>query len=81
MSNFIWLAEYLAVLLFCLWLIRWGGADLLDGRPILSILFVHHWAPRWRADGLKLFAWMLLFVDTLWFIIGLFSPDARYYLL
>ncbi len=77
MSLLLWLALYLVILLFCLWLIRWGGADLL-GREYLSIFLISHRAPTWGSEGIKLFAWLTLVAHTIWFLIGVFKPDTRY---
>jgi len=72
-----WIAIYLVEVLFWLWVLRWGGAQWLEG-TFSSGLLIHWFAPRWSADGIKLFGWLTLIVTTIWFIIGLFQPVVRF---
>jgi hypothetical protein len=67
---------YLVHLLFWLWIIRWGGAEWLEG-TFLSGLLIDVFAPRWSAEGIKLFGWGWLIVTTVLFVAGLFIPDFR----
>jgi hypothetical protein len=69
---------YLLNLLFWLWIVKWGGAERLEGSFIAG-LFVHLLAPRWTADGIKLFGYGSLLVSTILFVLGVFSPDFREY--
>lgn len=62
--------------LFWLWVLRWGGAERLEG-TFASGFLVSWFAPRWSAQGIKLFA-LLSPVGTLGaFVVGLFVPDIR----
>lgn len=78
MSLISWALIYFIELLFWLWILRWGGAQWLEG-TFTSGLLVSIFAPRWSAEGIKLFALLTLIVSTIWFIIGLFLPDVRFY--
>ena len=68
---------YLLQLVFWLWIVRWGGAEWLEG-TFLSGFLVHIFAPRWSAEGIKLFGCGAILVSTVLFVVGLFSPDFRY---
>lgn len=67
---------YLIQLAFWLWIVRWGGAEWLEG-TFLSGFLVHIFAPRWSVDGIKLFGWGAILISTVLFVIGIFSPDFR----
>ena len=71
---------YLIQLAFWLWIVRWGGAEWLEGTFISGFL-VHIFAPRWSADGIKLFGWGAILISTVLFVIGVFSPDFRQFFL
>ena len=49
----------------------------LEG-SFLSGLIVSWFAPKWNADGIRLFAWLSMAFSSLWFVAGLFSPDLRF---
>ena len=68
--------SYAVSLVFWLWIVRWGGARWLEG-TLASGLQVHIFAPRWSADGIKLFGWGAIFISTIAFVLGLFWPDFR----
>ena len=74
----IWILIYVAELLFWLWIIRWGGADRLEG-TFTSGLIISIFAPNWSAEGIKLFAWLTMIAGTVWFLLGLFYPELRLY--
>jgi hypothetical protein len=67
---------YLIHLVFWLWVTRWGGAQRLEG-TFSSGFLIHVLAPRWTADGIKLFGYGAIFVSTVFFLLGLFLPDFR----
>jgi hypothetical protein len=76
MSLGAWILSYLGDLLFCLWILRWGGAERLEGT--LASGFLISWlAPRWEAEGIKLFVLLSFVLTTGWFLVGLFVPEAR----
>ena len=78
MNLQIWVLMYAVELLFWLWVIRWGGAQWLEG-TFSSGLLISILAPNWSAEGIKLFAWLTLFFSTIWFVLGLFYPEIRFY--
>ncbi len=69
---------YAVDLLFWLWVIRWGGAEWLEG-TFTSGFLISVFAPRWSAEGIKLFGWGAILISTVLFIVAIFSPDFRYY--
>jgi len=64
---------YLINLIFWLWVVRWGGAEWLEG-TFTSGFFIHIFAPRWSADGIKLFGYGMILISTVLFIVGIFYP-------
>ena len=72
------IVAYSINLLFWLWIVRWGGAEWLEGR-FLSGLLIHFFATRWSADGIKLFGYGTLLISTVLFVVAIFYPDFRYY--
>ncbi|MHC4789782.1 MAG: hypothetical protein ACYS8K_11385 [Planctomycetota bacterium] len=76
MSLVAWVLFYLFDIAFWLWIVRWGGAETLEG-AFSGCLFP--WlATRWDADGIRLFGWCALIGSTVWFIAGAFWPDFRF---
>jgi hypothetical protein len=73
-----WIILYLIELLFWVWIIRWGGAERLEDSFISGIL-INYFAPRWGAEGIKLFAWLAIIAGSGWFFAGLFYPEIRLY--
>lgn len=76
MEYVIWVAVFAAGSLVWAWVIFWGGDEWLEG-SFLAALFVYIRAPAWTADGLRLFAQASWFVQTVWFVAGLFSREVR----
>jgi hypothetical protein len=72
------IVTYLINLVFWLWVVRWGGAEWLEG-TFTSGLLINIFAPRWSADGIKLFGYGTILISTILFIIAIFSPDFRYF--
>jgi len=73
----LWIVFYFFELLFWLWIIRWGGAKWLEG-TFASGLLISTLAPAWRAEGIKLFAWISLIAMSIWFVAGLANPSLRF---
>lgn len=71
-----WIATYMFEVGVWFWVVYLGGADWLEG-SFLSAIFVSILAPRWNSDGIKLFIWAVFVFQTIYFIIGLFSPSMR----
>ena len=72
----VWIAGYSVETLFAYWICLRGGADWLEG-TFTSGFLVNFFAPRWSADGIKLFVGLSWVVATIAFVLGLFSPEVR----
>jgi hypothetical protein len=70
-----WILLYVSQAAFWLWLIRFRGANAIEGS--WAALLLHPVAGRWSADGIRLFAWLSLITSTAWFVLGLIEPAAR----
>lgn len=71
-----WIMIYVFEVLFCLWLIKWGGARYLEW-TFKSWFLLSTFAPTWDEEVIKFYAWLLLILWTFWFILGLFIPGMR----
>lgn len=76
MTTTAWIVSFILNTLFWLWIARWGGAERLEG-TFTSGCLVSIFAPGWSADGLRLFAYIMLMGGTVLFITGLFQPEMR----
>jgi hypothetical protein len=56
------------------------GAEWLEG-SFLPGVWIHFRAPRWTADGIKIFVGFAWFFNGVWFVVGLFSRDVRHFFL
>ena len=75
-SLLTWIGLYGAITLFWIWIIFWNGAERLEG-TLASGFLVDWFAPRWSADGIRLFAWLSLILSSIVFVLGLFVPELR----
>ena len=66
-SNIVELLFNLIGLLFGLWVIFGRGAERLEGTFTSGFLF-HPFAPRWTAQGIRLFVALILILDGIWFV-------------
>lgn len=71
-----WIAIHALEALLCLWVLRWGGADRLEGTFASGFLF-SSFAPRWSAEGLRMAALIMLAFCAITFVVGLFVPSLR----
>lgn len=71
----VWILLYLITVIFWLWVLKWGGSDYLVGWKAWGLLgwFTGHW----DAKQIEFYAFILLVIESIWFIAGLFSPVAR----
>jgi hypothetical protein len=76
MTTMAWIVSFILNTLFWLCIARWGGAERLEG-TFASGCLVSIFAPSWSADGLRLFAYVMLVAGTVLFITGLFQPEMR----
>ncbi len=74
-----WIITHALSTLFWSWIAFWGGAERLEG-SLASGFLVSFRAPAWEAEGIKLFAWLMLIAGGVWFIVGLFAPGARFHI-
>lgn len=71
-----WIAWWTCSSLFWLWVLRWGGAERLEG-TFASGFLISWFAPKWSAGGIKSFALLSLLGTLVAFGVGLFVPDIR----
>jgi hypothetical protein len=76
MSLTWWVVTYLADLLFWLWVVRWGGAEKLEG-TFSSGFLISILAPQWSEEGIKLFGYGAIVISTVLFVLGIFFADFR----
>lgn len=77
MSLIGWIGAYSVQMLFWVWVVCWGGAERLEG-TLASFFLVSWFAPEWSSEGIKLFGWLMLIGSTIWFLVGIFLPEARF---
>lgn len=75
MSTLLWIVLHAVEALFCLWVLRWGGAERLEGTFASGL--ISSFAPRWSAEGLRMAALILLVFCAISFVVGLFVPSLR----
>lgn len=75
MSLLWWSAIHALEAVFLLWVLRWGGADRLEGTFASGIFST--FAPRWNAEGLRMAALILLVFCAISFVAGLVVPSLR----
>lgn len=75
MSLTLWTVVHALEALFCLWVLRWGGAQRLEGTFASGL--ISSLAPRWSAEGLRMAALILLGFCAISFVVGLFVPSLR----
>lgn len=71
-----WIVLYVAHLLFWLWVVGWGGAELLEDTFVGQFL-TRVGAPERSAAGIKFLACAAILVGTLIFGVGLLYPEGR----
>ena len=70
-----WVALFLGQTVFLYWVVYLGGATRLEGWR--SFFLIDALAPRWSADGIRLYAFIYWWLIFAWFIIGLWWPELR----
>lgn len=77
MSLVFWILLFAASSLLALWVLRWGGADWMEGWK--ALLFVDWlYASAWNAEQIRLYFLLLWLLHAAWFAVGLFVPAARF---
>jgi len=76
MSIALWLLLYAANSLFVYWVVWSGGAAKFEGWRSLLIV---DWLPAvtWTSEQIALYTLLIWAGHTLWFLVGLFVPQAR----
>ncbi|MFC4762700.1 hypothetical protein [Dyella koreensis] len=76
MNLFYWFLFFAASSVFVFWVMRWGGAEWMEGwRSLFFIDWLH--ASLWNAEQIKLYFLLLWVVHAAWFVIGIFAPAVR----
>ena len=71
-----WILLFAAGSMFALWVLRWGGAEWLEGwRAGVLLDWIH--AGFWNAEQIKLYVILLWLLHAGWFLLGLFQPAFR----
>jgi len=79
MSLQYWAIGYGLNLAFWLWIVRWGGAERLES-TFASGCLISVFAPWWTAEGIKVFGYATIVVSTVYFVLGIFVPDFRFFM-
>lgn len=75
MSLLAWVILYMLQSLFFKWVLSWGGASWLVG--LKAVLSFGWFTWDWNAEQLRLYALILWFFASIWFVIGIFNPELR----
>ncbi len=76
MGHTAWILLFAANCLFYLWVLRWGGAEWMEGWR--SLFFIDWFrASLWSAEQIKLYVLLCWVLHAIWFAIGLFMPQFR----
>ncbi len=77
MTLLVWTFLFAASSLACAWLLRWGGAEWLEG---WKAAFFIDWmrAADWSAEQIKLWVLLTWGLHALWFVLGLAVPLMRF---
>ena len=79
MTLLSWILIYLIDLIFWVWIVKWGGAEWLEG-TIKAEFLISIFASRWSVEGIKLFGYGIIIISTIIFILGIFISDFRQFL-
>lgn len=71
-----WILLFAANSAFFLWVLRWGGAEWMEGWR--SLFFIDWFrAPLWSAEMIKLYVLLCWIGHAIWFLLGIFMPAVR----
>ena len=73
MSVTEWILINLLTALFWLWVHKWSGAYWLERWQAAFMA-----CPWWTADQLRTYAYLVLFAQAIWFVVGLANPEYRF---
>lgn len=72
----LWFLLYALNTTFAWWIVWGGGASWLEGwRSLLIIDWL--FAYRWSSEQIALYTLLCWVGHTVWFLVGVFSPEAR----
>ena len=71
-----WIAYHSVGVLFWLWVLKWGGAERIEGWR--AWFLVGWFAGHWEAEQIRFYALLALVGECIWFLIGLFAPALRF---
>ena len=74
-SLFNWILIFVLSSIWWKWILSWGGAHAIEG--IKSWFIIGWFAGHWTAEQIRLYALCVWVLQTLWFTVGLFVPEAR----
>jgi len=78
MNYSTWILLFAGNCLFCLWVLRWGGAEWMEGWR--SGLFIDSpFSFTWSAEQIKLYVLLSWIGHAIWFVGGLFVPELRFH--
>lgn len=76
MSIGLWILFYVLTLAFWLWVVRWGGADVLEGSIFADLT---EWlSSHLDVETIRGIGWIAIIAATIWFVVGVFIPAARF---
>jgi hypothetical protein len=78
MSLVVWILLFAGLSIFSSWVLFWGGAERLEG-TFASGFLIDIFAPRWSAEGIKVYTALAWLFCGIWFLVGLFVPAARFW--
>ena len=78
MSVILWIAIYTIYSLVTKWIISWGGAGYIQCWKTW-FFFNMSQSEEWTKDQVIMMAWFFWILYTLWFLLGLFNPELRFY--
>ena len=78
MSVILWIAIYTIYSLVTKWIISWGGAGYIQGWKTWFFFNLSQ-SEEWTKDQVIMMAWFFWILYTLWFLLGLFNPELRFY--
>lgn len=77
MSLGLWVISYLVLLALWGWILFLRGAEFLEGSFLADFFDWFSW--KMDAEAIKLVTWIMLIVTTIWFVVGVFVPTARFW--
>lgn len=80
MSIWAWVCIYVVFSCVAKWIISWGGAAYIQGWRSIFIFSAEN-SEEWSKDQVIMMTWFFWIAFSIWFVIGVFNPDLRFYTL